>query len=56
MQDNNTHTDLTGTGAIAQAGSWILVAIVWGAVFSNPLILFSAHPVRLVDPNTYRLC
>jgi hypothetical protein len=52
VQGSNTHTTLTGTGAIAQAGSWILLAIVWGAVFSNPVILFSAHPVRLVDPYT----
>jgi len=34
-----------GTGAIAQAGAWILAAIVWGAVFSNDLMLFSAHPL-----------
>merc|ERR1712227_540819 len=39
------HNLVIGTGAIAQAGSWILVAIVWGAVFSNPVILFSAHPL-----------
>ncbi|KAH0251506.1 hypothetical protein KCU71_g23253, partial [Aureobasidium melanogenum] len=38
------HNLVIGTGAVAQAGSWILVAIVWGAVFSNPVILFSAHP------------
>ncbi|KAG9694041.1 hypothetical protein KCU95_g3174, partial [Aureobasidium melanogenum] len=39
------HNLVIGTGAIAQVGSWILVAIVWGAVFSNPVILFSAHPL-----------
>ncbi|KAI5248816.1 hypothetical protein E4T43_01133 [Aureobasidium subglaciale] len=39
------HNLVIGTGVIAQAGSWILVAIVWGAVFSNPVILFSAHPL-----------
>ncbi|OQO11503.1 hypothetical protein B0A48_03230 [Cryoendolithus antarcticus] len=34
-----------GTGVVAQAGVWILTAIVWGAVFSSPLSLFSAHPL-----------
>jgi hypothetical protein len=34
-----------GTGIVAQAGVWILAAIVWGSVFSNDLILFSAHPL-----------
>lgn len=41
----------TGTGIIAQAGAWIIAAIVWGAVFSNDLILFSAHPVSPSPPN-----
>jgi hypothetical protein len=36
-----------GTAPIAQAGIWILAAIVWGAIFSKKLIFFSAHPVRL---------
>ncbi|ORY10212.1 eukaryotic cytochrome b561-domain-containing protein [Clohesyomyces aquaticus] len=34
-----------GTAPIAQAGIWILVAIVWGAIFSHKLIFFSAHPL-----------
>jgi hypothetical protein len=34
-----------GTGVVAQAGVWILAAVVWAAVFSHDLILFSAHPV-----------
>jgi len=34
-----------GTGTVAQAGAWILVAIVWGSIFSNDLILFSTHPL-----------
>jgi len=34
-----------GTGVIAQAGLLILFGIVWGAVFSHKLILFSAHPL-----------
>jgi len=34
-----------GTGTVAQAGAWILAAIVWGSVFSNDLMLFSVHPL-----------
>ncbi|KAK3697725.1 hypothetical protein LTR37_017307 [Vermiconidia calcicola] len=34
-----------GTGTVAQAGAWILAAIVWGSVFSNDLMLFSTHPL-----------
>ncbi|KAF2711344.1 hypothetical protein K504DRAFT_480414 [Pleomassaria siparia CBS 279.74] len=34
-----------GTAPIAQAGIWILAAIVWGAIFSNQLIFFSSHPL-----------
>lgn len=34
-----------GTAPIAQAGIWILAAIVWGAIFSKKLIFFSAHPL-----------
>ncbi|EMC96004.1 hypothetical protein BAUCODRAFT_34772 [Baudoinia panamericana UAMH 10762] len=36
---------IIGTGVVAQGGAWILAAIVWGSVFSNQLILFSAHPL-----------
>ncbi|KAK5138013.1 hypothetical protein LTR08_005810 [Meristemomyces frigidus] len=36
---------ILGTAVVAQAGAWILAAIVWGSVFSNDLILFSAHPL-----------
>ncbi|KAK4548896.1 hypothetical protein LTR36_008669 [Oleoguttula mirabilis] len=36
---------ILGTGVVAQAGVWILAAIVWGSIFSNDLILFSAHPL-----------
>lgn len=43
----------SGTGVMVQAGVWVIAAIVWGAVFSNDLILFSAHPVSLLTrPNT----
>ena len=41
-----THA-LVGTGAVAQAGVWILTAIVWAAVFNAKFILFSVHPVRV---------
>ncbi|MCJ1417519.1 hypothetical protein MMC32_003863 [Xylographa parallela] len=34
-----------GTAVIAQAGIWILTAIVWAAVFTAPVSLFSAHPL-----------
>ncbi|KAF2478169.1 uncharacterized protein BDR25DRAFT_275955 [Lindgomyces ingoldianus] len=34
-----------GTAPIAQAGIWILAAIVWGAIFSHNLIFFSSHPL-----------
>ena len=39
---------ILGTGVVAQAGIWLLAAIVWGSVFSHPdkLMLFSAHPVH----------
>jgi hypothetical protein len=44
MKDQELIMD-EGTGVVAQAGAWILAAIVWGSVFSHDLILFSAHPV-----------
>jgi len=39
------HNLWIGTAPIAQAGIWILAAIIWGAIFSNKLIFFSAHPL-----------
>jgi hypothetical protein len=39
------HNLWIGTAPIAQAGIWILAAIVWGAILSNKLIFFSAHPL-----------
>ncbi|WPH00310.1 Hypothetical protein R9X50_00313500 [Acrodontium crateriforme] len=39
------HNFIVGTGVVAQFGAWILAAIVWGSVFSNDLIFFSAHPL-----------
>lgn len=39
------HNFLIGTGVVAQAGIWILIGIVWGAIFSHKLIFFSAHPL-----------
>lgn len=39
------HNLIIGTGILAQAGVWVLAAVVWSAVFSHPLILFSAHPL-----------
>ncbi|KAF2115562.1 hypothetical protein BDV96DRAFT_493381 [Lophiotrema nucula] len=34
-----------GTAAVAQAGIWVLAAIVWGSIFSHDLIFMSAHPL-----------
>lgn len=40
------HNLLIGTGIVAQAGIWILVAVVWSGIFSHPLVrFFSPHPV-----------
>ncbi|KKZ67768.1 hypothetical protein GX50_00122 [[Emmonsia] crescens] len=36
---------ITGTATIAQAGIWILAALVWNGVFSHDLIFFSPHPL-----------
>ncbi|KAI9801464.1 MAG: hypothetical protein M1833_002696 [Piccolia ochrophora] len=36
---------ILGTAVIAQAGVWILAAIVWASVFMNDLMLFSVHPL-----------
>ncbi|EEH20226.1 hypothetical protein PABG_02485 [Paracoccidioides brasiliensis Pb03] len=36
---------ITGTATIAQAGIWILAALVWNAIFSHDLIFFSPHPL-----------
>ncbi|KAL1969586.1 hypothetical protein VTN77DRAFT_8139 [Rasamsonia byssochlamydoides] len=36
---------LTGAASIAQAGVWVLAAVVWTAVFSHDLIFFSPHPL-----------
>jgi hypothetical protein len=40
------HNLVSGTAPIAQVGGVALAAVVAGAVFSHPLMLFSAHPVR----------
>ncbi|KAI1630015.1 hypothetical protein EDD37DRAFT_77786 [Exophiala viscosa] len=36
---------VTGTAILAQAGAWILAALVWAAVFEHPFIFFSYHPL-----------
>lgn len=38
-----------GTATIAQAGTWILAALVWAAVFEADFSFFSYHPVRLAE-------
>ncbi|QIW99794.1 hypothetical protein AMS68_005312 [Peltaster fructicola] len=42
------HNFVIGTAVLAQAGVWVLAAVIWGAVFSNMTPnsrLFSAHPL-----------
>ncbi|EGP86786.1 unnamed protein product [Zymoseptoria tritici ST99CH_1A5] len=39
------HNFVLGTGVMVQAGVWVIAAIIWGAVFSIDLSLFSAHPL-----------
>ncbi|KAH0542788.1 hypothetical protein FGG08_002836 [Glutinoglossum americanum] len=34
-----------GTAVLAQAGIWILVAVIWTGIFTHDLITFSAHPL-----------
>jgi len=44
--DADTVGPSIGTGWVAQAGAFLLVALVWSAVFLNPLLpLFSPHPL-----------
>ncbi|KAK2812759.1 hypothetical protein FQN50_001088 [Emmonsiellopsis sp. PD_5] len=38
---------VTGTATVAQAGIWILAALVWNGIFSHELIFFSPHPVSI---------
>ncbi|KAJ6170467.1 hypothetical protein N7485_007813 [Penicillium canescens] len=35
----------TGTASVAQAGIWILAALVWQGVLSEPLSFFTPHPL-----------
>ncbi|EEH08641.1 conserved hypothetical protein [Histoplasma capsulatum G186AR] len=45
-EDQSLVTNLfTGTATIAQAGIWILAALVWNGIFSHELIFFSPHPL-----------
>lgn len=34
-----------GTAALAQAGGFVLVAIVWASIFSHPVEIFDGHPL-----------
>jgi len=36
---------VTGTAILAQAGIWILTALVWAAIFEHDFIFFSYHPL-----------
>merc|ERR1712070_154202 len=44
------HNFVLGTGVVAQAGAWILAAIVWGSVFSHDLILFFVQGILILQP------
>ncbi|KAK2747638.1 hypothetical protein FQN55_004807 [Onygenales sp. PD_40] len=45
-QNESVFTNLvTGTATVAQAGIWILAALVWNGIFSHELIFFSPHPL-----------
>ncbi|KAJ5155630.1 hypothetical protein N7492_008433 [Penicillium capsulatum] len=35
---------LSGTASVAQAGVWILAALVWSNIIAQPLSLFTPHP------------
>ncbi|KAJ5332069.1 uncharacterized protein N7506_005852 [Penicillium brevicompactum] len=39
----------TGTASIAQAGIWILAALVWQGVLNQPLSLFTPHPLLVIS-------
>lgn len=34
---------------LAQAGTWILAALIWAAVFEHNVIFFSVHPVSVIE-------
>ncbi|KAJ5683762.1 uncharacterized protein N7477_000107 [Penicillium maclennaniae] len=36
---------ISGTASVAQAGVWILAVLVWSNVLTQPLALFTAHPL-----------
>ncbi|GLI73131.1 hypothetical protein PoHVEF18_001341 [Penicillium ochrochloron] len=36
---------ITGTASVAQAGIWILAALVWSNVLALPFALFTGHPL-----------
>lgn len=38
-------TGIAGAGTLAQIGLWLLFGLIWGKVLSNPIILFSGHPL-----------
>lgn len=46
--DRNIADESPGTAIIAQAGIWILTALVWASVFMADFSFFSYHPVRPV--------
>ncbi|KAJ5436454.1 Cytochrome b561 eukaryote [Penicillium cf. griseofulvum] len=44
--DENIYRNLfTGTASVAQAGIWILAALVWQGILAQPLSFFTPHPL-----------
>ncbi|KAJ6093320.1 Cytochrome b561 eukaryote [Penicillium sp. IBT 16267x] len=40
-----TTSDLTDSAGLAQIGIWVLAALVWSNILTQPIILFTAHPL-----------
>ncbi|KAJ6028267.1 hypothetical protein N7540_003843 [Penicillium herquei] len=40
---------VSGTASIAQLGIWVFAALVWFNILSQPIILFTAHPLLAIS-------
>ncbi|KAJ5093062.1 hypothetical protein N7456_008923 [Penicillium angulare] len=40
---------VTGTASIAQLGIWIFTILIWCKILSQPIILFTAHPLLAIS-------
>lgn len=52
-EDRLRYNLFSGTAPLAQAGALVLALVVFGAVLTQPLMLFSAHPVSAVHFECY---